>query len=658
MVDGSGEPVTRITLPGSPTRLGSDYRRIHRRLGRPLVHSGSEYAVQRNLVPEREEVLPHQPTRTSSHKADVAPSSTSHSRPQNKTRVRQLYSGQLPEQTGRHSVLDPVSGGSATAPVADQPRRTNFCSSQTRNPQRASRLSQSQQTGPHRVGPVSKCCSVAVQTVGRSPIGPVCVSSESQTTPVVQQERGSGGSRDEHVRPDMERLVCLRLSPNESHPSDSDQDSGGRGRGDSVGSQLAQEELVSPSPPDGHGATGDVPQEDGSALADAIRARSPVSPRPGHAAVDCLEAERSAWQRKGFSRKVIDTAMAAKRASTRRVYGGRWDAYAKWCTERELQPVQAAVEQVLEFLQSLADKSLSVNTIRGYITAISARHVKIDEDGVAKSISDLAVVQTWVKGLSMLHPAPKGRVPSWDLQVVLSALKKPPFYPLEEASLKHLTHRTAFLLALVSARRASEVHAIRHDTLQWNADGVTAFLDETFLPKVHSKWHCSQPIHIPVMREDQDPELRKLCVSSSLREYLNRVDPERVEGASQLLICYGGKQKGKPVSTQRLSNWLKLTVEECYKLSNLAVPQVKGHQVRKQSTSWADLAGVKPLDICKAATWKSDNMFARHYRLHLINDQDLDLGRRVLQLSASSSAESAVQRRLGSTAGPPADNAR
>ena len=347
--------------------------------------------------------------------------------------------------------------------------------------------------------------------------------------------------------------------------------------------------------------------------------------------------------------------MAAQKSSTRKVYNSRWDAYVKWCTDPDLQPLQAPVAQVLEFLQSLVDRSLSVNTVRGYITAVSARHVKISEDGVSKRLSDLVSVQTWVKGLSLLHPAPRVQVPAWDLQVVLSALKKPPSYPLEDASLKELTLRTTFLLALVSARRASEIHALRHDTLQWNADGVTAFLDESFVPKVHSRWHVSQPISIPVMRDDQDPELRKLCVSTTLREYLDRTDSIREGGASQLLVCFGGRQKGKPVSTQRISNWLKLTVQECYELSNLPPPQVKGHQVRKQSTSWADLAGVKPLDICKAATWRLDNMFARHYRLRLIHDQDLDLSRRVLQLSASSSAENAIQRRLGSSTAPAED---
>ena len=64
---------------------------------------------------------------------------------------------------------------------------------------------------------------------------------------------------------------------------------------------------------------------------------------------------------------------------------------------------------------------------------------------------------------------PKGRrgVPSCNLSLVLHWLTKAPFEPLRKASLKHLTFKTVFLLALGSGKRQSEIHArlyknIRH----------------------------------------------------------------------------------------------------------------------------------------------------------------------------------------------------
>ena len=309
--------------------------------------------------------------------------------------------------------------------------------------------------------------------------------------------------------------------------------------------------------------------------------------------------------------------------------------------------------EVLSFLQSLADSGRKVNTIKGYITAIAHRHALFSQGSSQLKLSDLDVVQTWVRGLTLLHPEPRIRVPEWNLDVVLSALKKPPFYPLKDASLKHLTLRTAFLLALTSARRASEVHALRVDTMVWKADAVYAYTDERFLAKVHTQWHADQAIVFPALYGEKDQELRKLCVRTQLKHYVNRTLLLRQhKGAStQLLLCYGGKEKGQPVSVQRISNWLKLTVQLAYQSFELPLPQVKGHQVRKQATSWADLAGVSPEDICRAATWRSSNVFARHYKLRL-KDVDTRLSHRVLQLSASSAAERAVKRRLATPVVP------
>ena len=54
-------------------------------------------------------------------------------------------------------------------------------------------------------------------------------------------------------------------------------------------------------------------------------------------------------------------------------------------------------------------------------------------------------------------------LPQWDLGIVLEALSNPPYDPLREASLKHLTLKTDFLLAMASAGRHSELQALVFD---------------------------------------------------------------------------------------------------------------------------------------------------------------------------------------------------
>ena len=104
------------------------------------------------------------------------------------------------------------------------------------------------------------------------------------------------------------------------------------------------------------------------------------------------------------------------------------------------------------------------------------------------------------------------------------------------------------------------------------------------------------------------------------------------------------------MSKQQISNWLKELISDCYLREGLPPPEkVKGHDVRKQALSWADMAGVSSKKICDAATWSSDCTFARHYKLNLRDQVRSTFGRKILHKTASSSAEKALRRHLGPT---------
>ena len=83
---------------------------------------------------------------------------------------------------------------------------------------------------------------------------------------------------------------------------------------------------------------------------------------------------------------------------------------------------------MLVFLH-LRFQSLAVNIVMGYVTTISHRHTLIDGHML---ILD-PTLKRWTEGLT--HT--KG-TPTWCLQLFLAMLNKPPFKPLETASLKHL----------------------------------------------------------------------------------------------------------------------------------------------------------------------------------------------------------------------------
>lgn len=71
-----------------------------------------------------------------------------------------------------------------------------------------------------------------------------------------------------------------------------------------------------------------------------------------------------------------------------------------------------------------------------------------------------------------------------------------PYEPLREAALSHLTCKVAFLVAITSARRVSELAAlsVRSDLCIFHSDRVVLRLDPAFLPKVNTWFHRAQEI--------------------------------------------------------------------------------------------------------------------------------------------------------------------
>ena len=56
------------------------------------------------------------------------------------------------------------------------------------------------------------------------------------------------------------------------------------------------------------------------------------------------------------------------------------------------------------------------------------------------------------------RPKATRNIPKWNLSVVLNELTKKPVEPMKDSDIKHLTLKTAFLLALASGKRRSKIH--------------------------------------------------------------------------------------------------------------------------------------------------------------------------------------------------------
>ena len=175
------------------------------------------------------------------------------------------------------------------------------------------------------------------------------------------------------------------------------------------------------------------------------------------------------------------------------------------------------IKSVADFLMYLyQDRKLQPSTIDGYRSAIA--------DKLGNSPINVSKDETLTCLLDSFHrDRPKRRrgIPSWNLSVVLHQLTKAPFEPIKEASLKHLTFKTVFLLALGSGKRRSEIHTwqtknIRHQS-DWSKVSLypfPSFLSKNQLAKEGPD--SEAPVVIPALAPTLDKSLksdRSLCLS-------------------------------------------------------------------------------------------------------------------------------------------------
>ena len=157
------------------------------------------------------------------------------------------------------------------------------------------------------------------------------------------------------------------------------------------------------------------------------------------------------------------------------------DHFYQWSLSNQVDFRAPPLKAIADFLLHLfQEKKLQPSTIDGYRSAIA--------DKLDNSTINVSKDENLTRLLDSFHrDRPKGRrgIPSWNLSLVLHQLTKAPFDSLKEASLKHLTFKTVFLLALGSGKRRSEIHAWLHKNIRHQSDWsqVSLYPSPSFLSK-------------------------------------------------------------------------------------------------------------------------------------------------------------------------------
>ena len=292
--------------------------------------------------------------------------------------------------------------------------------------------------------------------------------------------------------------------------------------------------------------------------------------------------------------------------------------FLKWCLSNQVDFRAPPLKAIADFLLHLfQDKKLQPGTIDGYRSAIA--------DKLGNSTINVSKDENLTRLLDSFHrDRPKGRrgIPSWNLSLVLHQLTKTPFEPLKEASLKHITFKTVFLLALGSDKRRSEIHAWLHKNIRHQSDWskVSLYPSPSFLSKnqlAKEGPDSVAPVVIPALAPSLDRSLkgdRSLCPVRALCYYLDRTADLRQN--KELVFVSFKKGFDKDISPATISSWIKQTVILCYELSDqeaLTLHQVKAHDVRAFAASKTFQSGISLDQILSACHWKSHNTFTQFY---------------------------------------------
>ena len=526
--------------------------------------------------------------------------------------VRQLHGCGVRQQTGGHGVQVPMFVDQPPSEMDGEFRRPSRCEVSSRRVQRPGRCSQPSRAscGDRVVSPPSGGESTS-SCVGQSVHRPVCDLPQREAAPVLLACPGSPGRLRGCVSPSLGRPGSVRV------PSLSSGRSGDRPRpgvvachDDSGRASLAREGVVRRL------SASTDPTTPGSTLLGQTASAAPLQsvpsrrPRAEPSRVATLQRH---YRKSGFSGRAARVLSGVLRESSSRLYQSRWKIFCGWGRGRSVAPVNASVPAVVDFLIHLRqDKGLSVSAVKGYCSALNSVLALKGLD-LAASREITTLLRSFARSVNPVELRP----PAWDISLVLQSLTGAPYEPLRTCEERFLAQKTLFLLALASAKRIGELHALSYrvsHTRDWGEVSfafVTGFVAKTQDPSsLAPRFEGFTVPALPNARKNRNGRL--LCPVRAVKVYLDRTASHRPR--CERLFVTAGRSK-KEIAKTTVSFWLRKTISRAYELSGTAlpVPAPRARETRGIAPSILFRKNFAVDQVLKAGTWRRHTTFTRHY---------------------------------------------
>ena len=358
------------------------------------------------------------------------------------------------------------------------------------------------------------------------------------------------------------------------------------------------------------------PTTPGSTLLGQAASAAPLQPVPSRrprAEPSRVATLKRHYRKSSFSGRAARVLSGVLRESSSRLYQSRWKIFCGWCRGRSVAPVNASVPVVVDFLIHLRqDKGLSVSAVKGYCSALNSMLALKGRD-LAASREITTLLRSFARSVNPVELRP----PAWDVSLVLQSLTGAPYELLRTCEERFLAQKTLFLLALASAKRIGELHALSYrvsHTRDWGEVSfafVTGFVAKTQDPS--SLAPRFEGFTVPALtnaRKNRNGRL--LCPVRAVKVYLDRTAPHRPR--CERLFVTAGRSK-KEISKTTVSFWLRKTISRAYELSGTAlpVPAPRARETRGIAPSILFRKNFAVDQVLKAGTWRRHTTFTRHY---------------------------------------------
>lgn len=513
---------------------------------------------------------------------------------------RQYKCSPIHKQTRGNQVIETMFFDLGNLAIGNKQSNHTKSSTYIGEEQYSGRCIESNQDKADRMDPQQGNCSENIFSLGGTDYRPVCFLGEQTDRSILYMDAGSESFSPGCIDNSLAQYVCSSLSSNlsdfenitlyEAVPMSTYINS----------SSVAEETLV-------HRNIATVNSQSNQT---SIQGRSiessqgeNSSSRSSDVEINSLASLDRCFQTEGFSERARKLLTASWRKGTQKDYVAKFEKYNSWCNTKQIDPYSATLNQVADFLSYLFDQGLQYRTIAGYRSMLSAILPPVHNISVGQHPHIVRLI----KGVFNSRPPKRKLLPEWDLEIVLQALEQKPFEPLDQVDIKFLTYKTAFLLAITTFKRCSDLQSLRIDEGSMKAQSKGITFIRHGLAKQDRPGHFGKTIFVPSYPEKEllDPKRALCCYLDRTKEMRNKLKSDE-----KVKLFLAISEPHKPVKVATISNWLVQTVKLAYSDQDM---KVNAHSTRAIAPSWALFKGASISSILDSADWASESTFIKFY---------------------------------------------